>query len=156
YQELLRDTAEWLEPQVGHRWLDLGCGCGQLSRVLWEKSAGKVEGIIGVDVADVNEKAYAKLRGELTPSPTPMCLRFVPRDFSKGFTDWPAEQFDGVVSGLALQYAEAYAEGTGWTDSAYDTVLAEVYRLVKPGGVFVFSVNVPDPAWSKIAVHALA
>jgi SAM-dependent methyltransferase len=157
YQELLRDTAEWLEPVIGQRWLDLGCGSGQLSRVLWQKSQGKVEAIVGVDVAEINARAYATLRHMLDPTPTPMCLRFLARDFSHGFADWPAAQFDGVVSGLSLQYAEAYAENAGgWNESAYDRVLAEVYRLLKPGGVLVFSVNVPDPAWSKVAWHSLS
>ena len=27
-----------------------------------------------------------------------MCLRFVAADFTRGFTDWPDAQFDGVVS----------------------------------------------------------
>jgi len=157
YQELLRDTADWLEPTIGQRWLDLGCGSGQLSRVLWEKSAGKVESVIGVDVAEINEKAYANLRARLEPKATPMCLRFVARDFTQGFTDWPGEQFDGIVSGLSLQYAESYCEDRGcWDETAYDRVLAEVSRLLKPGGTFVFSVNVPDPAWSKVAWQSLA
>ena len=157
YQELLRDTTAWLTPTTGQRWLDLGCGSGQLSRVLWEQSRGKVESIIGVDVADVNEQAYARLRSLLKPTPTPMCLRFLPRDFSQGFADWPSGHLDGVVSGLALQYAESFAdEAGGWNDSAYDRVLAEVYRLLKPGGAFVFSVNVPKPMWSKVAWHSLA
>jgi SAM-dependent methyltransferase len=157
YQELLRDTSEWLEPCIAQRWLDLGCGSGQLARVLWEKSQGKVEAIVGVDVADVNEQAFAQLRSILRPTPTPMCLRFLARDLSQGFADWPGEQFDGVVSGLALQYAESLEEGAGgWTEAAYDRVLAEVYRLLKPGGTFVFSVNVPEPAWSKVAWHSLA
>jgi ubiquinone/menaquinone biosynthesis C-methylase UbiE len=155
YQELLRDTAAWLEPTIGQRWLDLGCGSGQLSRVLWQKSAGKLEAIVGVDVAVINAKAFADLRAVLQPAPTPACLRFVERDFAKGFPDWPAEQFDGVVSGLALQYAESSADDC-WTESAYDGVLQEIHRLLKAGGTFVFSVNIPEPAWSKVAISALA
>jgi SAM-dependent methyltransferase len=123
--------------------------------VLWEKSNGAVEAIVGVDVAAINDEAYARLRTLVKPTPTPMCLRFVARDFAQGFADWPSEQFDGVVSGLALQYAESYSEETGWTADNYDRVLADVYRLMKPGGTFVFSVNVPNPAWSKVAWHSL-
>jgi SAM-dependent methyltransferase len=157
YQELLRDTAAWLEPAIGQRWLDLGCGSGPLSRVLWEKSQGKVEAIVGVDVAEINARRYAILRATLQPRPTPMCVRFVARDFSGGFADWPGEQFDGVVSGLALQYAESSSDdGAAWTESAYDRVLADVHRLLKRGGVFVFSVNVPNPAWSKLALRSVA
>jgi SAM-dependent methyltransferase len=152
YQELLRDTADWLEPAIGQRWLDLGCGGGQLSRVIWEKSAGKVESVLGVDVAEINEKAYANLRARVEPKATPMCLRFLARNFSQGFADWPSEQFDGIVSGLSLQYAESFREDRGtWDDRAYDRVLAEMSRLLKPGGTFVFSVNVPEPAWGKVA-----
>lgn len=157
YQELLRDTADWLTPTIGQRWLDLGCGSGQLSRVLWEKSAGKIEAVVGVDVAAVNELAYAKLRASLEPRPTAACLRFVTCDFVRGLADWPSGQFDGAVSGLSLQYAESFDEQTGaWTDTGYDAVLANVARLLKPGGEFVFSVNVPDPTWSKVAWHSLA
>lgn len=153
YQELLGDTASWLEPTTSQRWLDLGCGAGQLSRILWEKSRGKVAAIIGVDVAGINEEAYAKLRAELRPMPTPMCVRFVARDFCQGFADWSGEQFDGIVAGLALPYAESHEDGS-WNESAYDGVLAEVYRLLKAGGAFVFSVHVPNPAWSKVALHS--
>jgi SAM-dependent methyltransferase len=157
YQELLRDTADWLEPQIGQRWLDLGCGAGTLSRILWEKSQGRAEAIIGVDVARSHAKAYADLRAILRPMPTPMCLRFLARDFTQGFADWPSEQLDGVVSGLSLSYAESYSEDDhSWNEEAYDRVLAEVYRLLKPGGGLVFSVNVPNPVWSKIAWHGLA
>jgi SAM-dependent methyltransferase len=157
YQELLHDTAKWLGPKVGERWLDLGCGSGQLSRVLWEKSNGRIESVIGVDAAEINEQAYARLRASLMPTATRMCVRFIARDFTQGFPDWPSEQFHGVVSGLSLQYAESYSEGENcWTEEAYDRVIAEVYRLLKPGGVFVFSVNVPNPAWSKVTISSLA
>jgi SAM-dependent methyltransferase len=154
YQELLRDTADWLRPTIGQRWLDLGCGSGQLSRMLWEKSGGKVETIVGVDVAAINAQAYANLRAVLSPMPTPACLRFVARDFALGFADWPSEQFHGAVSGLSLQYAESEVDGD-WNQAAYDRVLAEVYRLLKFGADFVFSVNVPGPAWSKVALSSL-
>ena len=97
YQDLLRDTADWLEPAIGQRWLDLGCGSGQLSRAIWEKSAGQVEAVIGVDVADVNEKAYAKLRAEVEPMATPMCLRFLPRDFTQGFAEFFGYFFGQVL-----------------------------------------------------------
>jgi SAM-dependent methyltransferase len=156
YQQLLRDTVEWLNPGPGERWLDLGCGNGQLSRALWVKSGGRVEAIIGVDVEEASEKAFAALRATLNPTPTPMCLRFVARDFAKGFADWPGDQFAGIVSALALPYAESSDVNGVWTETAYDRVLTEVHRLLRPGGAFVFSVNVPEPSWSRIAWHSVS
>jgi hypothetical protein len=35
-------------------------------------------------------------------------------------------------------------------------VLSEAHRLLRPGGNFVFSVNVPEPAWSRVALDALS
>src|SRR5262249_45356903 len=42
YQQLLSDTSAWLDPRPGERWLDLGCGSGQLTRALWRQSGGAV------------------------------------------------------------------------------------------------------------------
>lgn len=155
YQDLLGDTKAWLDPKPDQRWLDLGCGGGQLTRALWELSRGSVRQIVGVDCAAVNAVAYEKLKRSLSPPPTADQIDFHTADFSLGFPDWPGSRFDGVVSGLALPYAESYAEETGWTQTAYDRILAEVFRLLKPQGTFVFSVNVPEPAWGRVAWQSL-
>jgi SAM-dependent methyltransferase len=158
YQELLRDTSAFVAPAPGQRWLDLGCGNGQLTRILWSKSDGMLEELVGVDIAPANERAYAKIRATVQPKPaSPDVIRFVPADFSKGLRVWRDGWFDGIVSGLALQYAESFDEYENrWTSEAYVRILAEAQRLLRPGGAFVFSVNVPEPAWSKIAWVALA
>jgi SAM-dependent methyltransferase len=156
YQELLHDTKTWLDPKPGERWLDLGCGGGQLTRALWDLSRGELREIVGVDCAAANAVVYDKLRLTLHPPARPEQIRFHAADFSHGFPDWPGQQFHGVVSGLALHYAEAFCEETScWTQAAYDRILGEVFRLLKPGGRFVFSVNVPEPAWGRVAWRSL-
>jgi SAM-dependent methyltransferase len=156
YQRLLADTAEWLDPRAGERWLDLGCGCGQLTKALWEKSRGALAEVAALDCAAPNGRVIDRLRGQVQP-PADERLHFVHADFSSGLAGWANERFDGVVSGLAIQYAESYSEETGgWTTDAYEHLLREVFRVLKSGGRFVFSVNVPEPAWGKVGVRSLA
>jgi ubiquinone/menaquinone biosynthesis C-methylase UbiE len=152
YRQLLADTVAWLEPQAGQCWLDLGCGGGQLSRALWEKSGGTLDKVIALDCAAANEKAIARLRRSMNPPAGEEHFRFLRADFSHGLNDCPDETYDGAVSGLAIQYAESYdAHRQRWTSAAYDHLLEEVCRVLKPGGTFVFSVNVPEPSWGRVA-----
>ncbi len=57
---------------------------------------------------------------------------------------------------MAIQYAESYSQETGaWTCAAYDRVLSDVFRVLRPGGRFVFSANVPEPSWRRVAWQSL-
>ena len=155
YQQLLSDTIDWANPEAGEHWLDLGCGGGPISRALWERTNGTVGSVIGLDCAAVNDTAYERLRAELQVN-EPDRLHFVHHDFSSGLGIFPDARFDHVVSGLSISYAESYDEGTGrWTTAAYDRLPAEVRRVLRPGGRFVFSVNVPEPSWSRIAMRSM-
>src|SRR5262249_38534572 len=130
YRRLLADTCAWLDPQPGERWLDLGCGGGQLTQALWRKSGGRVAEVVGMDCAAVNERAFDELRARIEPHPGPGQIRFTLGDLSQGLTQWRDGSIDGVVSGLAIQYAEYYSqEHQCWTTDAYDHLLAEVYRV---------------------------
>ena len=155
YQQLLADTTEWMNPAPGGHWLDLGCGSGRLCRALWTKSGGQLAELVGLDVAAFNAKSFAKLRESLTPPPGDK-LRFEAVDFSAGLP-WDGENlFDGAVSGLAIQYAESYSEAEQrWTTDAYDQLLRDVHRVLKPGARFVFSMNVPEPSWGRVGWNAM-
>jgi ubiquinone/menaquinone biosynthesis C-methylase UbiE len=152
YRRLLADTIAWLEPKSGQRWLDLGCGGGQLSRGLWEKSRGTLKEVVALDCAAANEKAIRQLRRSMTPKANAGQFRFLHADFSHGLAQCRPNSFDGAASGLAIQYAESFCERTGsWTTDAYDRLLADVCRVLRPGGAFVFSVNVPEPSFGWVA-----
>jgi ubiquinone/menaquinone biosynthesis C-methylase UbiE len=156
YRQLLRDTAAWLEPHAGQRWIDLGCGSGQLTRALWDRSGGTLAEVVALDCAAANERSIEKVRADCTPAPRPDQVRFVHADFSAGLAAFPDAHFDGAVSGLAIQYAESWSAERGcWTSEAYDRLLADVCRVLRPGGTFVFSVNVPEPAWARVALWGL-
>ena len=156
YKRLLGDTIAWCDPRPGQRWLDLGCGCGQLTTALWLKSQGRLRQVVGLDVAAVNAVAFERLRDVVQPPATAEQIAFHQADFSSGLGSFADSQFDGAVSGLAIQYAESFdGDAGGWTKDAYDHLLREVRRVLRPGGWFVFSVNVPDPAWGRVALAAL-
>lgn len=156
YRRLLADTLDWCGPGADERWVDIGCGSGPLSRALWERTNGTLGEVLGLDCAAVNEQAYDRLRAELAPPPGDR-LRFLCHNFSDGLDVLPDEAFDHAVSGLSITYAESYSEAEDrWTADAYDRILAEVWRVIRPGGRFVFSVNVPEPKWWKVGLLSLA
>lgn len=156
YQRLLSDTIGWADPGPQERWLDLGCGAGMISRAIWERTSATVGSVVGVDCAAVNEQAYRQLRASLSPAPADR-LQFIHHDFSNGLGVFPDAVFDHAVSGLSISYAEYYDEAAAcWTGKAYDRLLAEVRRVIRPGGRFVFSVNVPEPSWVRVALASLA
>jgi len=146
YQELLRHTAEHLNPAAGERWLDLGCGRGELTAVLWQKSQGQVAQIVATDCNAVNAEALGRLKRHLKPAPRSEQIQFDTVNFSDGLPQFDDASFDGIVSGLAISYAESRDPVTHqYTDLAYNRLLAEMFRVLKPGGCLVFSVNVPQP-----------
>lgn len=155
YRRLLADTIEWAAPGSGERWLDLGCGGGALTRAIWEQTNGTVARVVGADCAAANEDAYARLRDSLAPAQGDR-IQFVCHDFSAGLGAFADAAFDHAVSGLSISYAESFDPGAGcWTAAAYDRLLGEVFRVLRPGGRFVFSVNVPNPSWGRVARSSL-
>jgi SAM-dependent methyltransferase len=151
YQELTRDTFAHVDPRPGERWIDLGCGCGQLAATLWKRSDGEVAEVLALDCAAANAEAIDKLRSKLLPPPAPEQFHFRVADFSAGLGFLDSASYDGVISGLAISYAESRDPVTGaYTDRAYNALLADVFRVLKPGGRFVFSVNVPEPRFWRI------
>lgn len=156
YLDLLRATGDRLDVQDGETWIDLGCGGGQLTALLWHRAAGKIGRIHSLDCAPANRDAIGKLAERLAPGSGEDRIRFEIHDLSRGLPQFSSTSVDGVVSGLAVSYAESIDPKTGrYTDSAYNHVLADVHRVLRPGGRFVFSVNVPHPQFWRILIESL-
>lgn len=104
----------------GKRVLDLGCGFGWHCRYARQEGARSVVGV------DVSEKMLARAR-ETTNDPDIIYRQEAIED-----VDFPAEEFDVVISSLALHYVERF-----------DLVCQKVYRYLVTGGAFVLSVEHP-------------
>jgi ubiquinone/menaquinone biosynthesis C-methylase UbiE len=150
YKRLVADTMGWAAPKPGERWIDLGCGSGALSAALWQASAGGLAQLLCLDCAAINADPIGKLSQKFAPGRAEV-FRFIRGDFSTGLADLPDASLDGAISGLAISYAQSRDPVTGqYTDAAFRHLLADVRRVLKPAGRFVFSINVPDPNFWRI------
>ena len=102
---------------VGHRVLDLACGSGRYGLLLQERGASLV---VGSDLS----------AGMLARAPLAHRVR---ADMCR--LPFAAASFDLIVSGLAVGHA-----------SSLDVWMAEVARVLAPGGVLVYSDFHPDAA----------
>ena len=107
--ELAGAVVEWLEARPGERILDLGCGDGQLTARI---AAAGVD-IRGAD-ASAAMVAAARERG-ITADESP--AESLP---------YPDASFDAVFSNAVLHWVRGQ-----------DEMMAEVHRVLKPGGRFV-------------------
>lgn len=100
---------EWLAPQAGENILDLGCGDGQLT----ERIAASGASVTGID-ASPKMVAAARARGISAGEGSAESLPFANR------------AFDAVFSNAVLHWVRDQ-----------DRMMAEVHRVLRPGGRFV-------------------
>ena len=106
---LASGVVEWLNAQMGEFILDLGCGDGQLTQRLAATGAH----VLGVDASPEMVSA-ARERGIETEHANAESLPF------------HDETFDAVFSNAVLHWVRNH-----------DAMLAQVHRVLKPGGRFV-------------------
>ncbi len=109
-----------LPPLAGLNVLDLGCGFGDFARYVRTQGAAAAVGL------DISQNMLAEAR-RLTGDPAIRYQLGQIETFQAG-----AGEFDLVVSSLALHYV-----------ADYPAAVRAVWRTLKPGGYFVFSVEHP-------------
>ena len=104
----------------GKRVLDLGCGFGEHCKRFVECGAEKVVGI------DISEKMLEVAKAE-NADPKITYINMPMEEIAQ-----LQEQFDVVISSLAFHYVEDF-----------DGVISSIYKMLKDGGMFVFSQENP-------------
>lgn len=104
---------DWLRPNLGWRWLDVGCGNGAFTEMLVERCAP--ESVQGIDPSEA-QLAYARTR------PASRVARFQKGDAMA--LPFPDGSFDAAVMPLVIFFVPDPATG-----------VAEMARVVCPGGV---------------------
>ncbi|WP_168118978.1 class I SAM-dependent methyltransferase [Paenibacillus sp. HB172176] len=122
----LEGAGEWhafkaLLPELqDKRVLDLGCGYGWHCRYALEQGAGSVVGV------DISERMLQQARS-MTDDPRVKYIQHAIEDL-----ELHSESFDVAISSLAFHYIASFGD-----------ICRKVFKLLKPGGEFVFSVEHP-------------
>jgi trans-aconitate 2-methyltransferase len=126
------DLLDLCAPVPGGRAVDLGCGTGELTRLMHDR-LGAAE-TLGVDSS---ETMLAEARANAGDG-----LRFEQRDIAT-FSD--ADGFDLVFSNAALQ----------WVDN-HEALSPRIAALVRPGGQLAFQVPANHDHVSHLLAHEIA
>lgn len=130
YRRLANTIEEFIEPNEGDIWLDVGCGPAKMSELIWNKSEKRVEKIVAMDIVlSPAQKRLATLKPSL-----PVQLMKVDISVPLPFKD---NSFDGIVANLVLSYVAKFNGSQG--KDAFVAVLKEMFRVLKPGGHLVWS-----------------
>ena len=131
YQDLKAKTQQLIDPREGDVWLDAGCGQLAMAELIWRKSGGKVKGIWAADIFLAG--AMTKL-GQFNDGPP---IKLIYADLQQPLA-FPDNFFDGIIGNHVLTFLLEFEGRRG--SEALEGVLQEMFRLLKPGGHFVWSI----------------
>ena len=107
-----KEFLDWIAPNEGQRWLDVGCGNGAFTQLVAEQN--KPLALVGIDPSEA-QLAYARQH------PLLQCVDFVNADAMA--LPFPDEAFDLAVMPLVIFFVPEPVQG-----------VAEMARVVAPGG----------------------
>ena len=124
---------DWLAPQLGWRWLDVGCGNGAFTETLVERCAPA--SVAGIDPSE-EQLAYARTR------PAARVAQFRQGDAMS--LPFPDATFDAAVMPLVIFFVPDPARG-----------VAEMARVVRPGGaVTAYAWDMPGGGFPYAALQS--
>ena len=146
YYDLARSIEELIKPRARDIWLDAGCGPAKMSQLIWKKSKGKMKKIIGIDTVLKPSKETMAKTGDDIPFELKYANLGETLPFSSNF-------FNGVVANLCLSYVIDFEGEKG--EKAFEAVLREIYRILKPGGHLVWSTPKHNVHFQWNFVHSI-
>ena len=117
---------EWCEPIAQRAVLDLGCGEGYFARNLAKRGAKRIEGM------DLSSEMIA--RAQEQEAEAPLGIQYSIGDAPQ-LGRFESESFDLVVAVFLFNYLNRKATAAA---------MAEIFRVLRPGGSFVFAVPHPS------------
>ena len=151
FRNMMKVFGDMIDFKKDSKILDIGSGCGRIIKLILEDIGMKAKQIEAIDISSYSLK-YA--RKNLKKFQEKCSITFHQKDISLPdcFDDWSKNTFDLITAGFSVQYAQYWDKHKKqWTVQGYQNVLSSVFRILKPNGQFVFSVNTPNPDFSIIA-----
>lgn len=143
FQKELEAIGEFIEPKKGERWLDLGCGALPVSRLILDREPN-VDLWAG-DIILLTAKEKLKKMGNPP-------VKLVRLDLTKALL-FEGNFFDGIVASKVLPYIPE-SQGKEGKEGLRE-IFREVFRILKPGGVLVWSGSIKDVSRLKGTLLAL-
>jgi 1-acyl-sn-glycerol-3-phosphate acyltransferase len=131
YKNLLKDFSDNLPEIINGNWLDLGSGSGAITQLLIKKTKDQFN--TKITATDIEPKMLDYLSGCFKKNGN---INIKQLDLALSF-DFPDNHFDGVTANLVLPYLIHHEGEIGI--KGFVKLLKEVYRVLKPGGQFIWS-----------------
>lgn len=141
YKKMLADIAAIVSKRDFARWLDAGCGPGTMINLIINNQHN-YDKIVGIDFDGVMlDQATQRLKNNSK-------VFIQSSDLSKRL-NFKDGEFDAILANLVLSYVIIFDNRyTG--SSALNEVLKEMYRLLSPGGLFVWTTPNEKVNFSKV------
>lgn len=131
YGEMMKEFSDNLPKTIKGNWLDLGSGSGAIVEILRKKIDSSHE--YEITATDMEERMINYLSNRFNDDKN---IKIKGLDLAKSF-NLPRNNFDGVTASLVLPYLIHHEGEIGM--KGFVKVLSNIYELLKPGGVFVWS-----------------
>ncbi|MCE7733762.1 MAG: class I SAM-dependent methyltransferase, partial [Candidatus Heimdallarchaeota archaeon] len=126
-QLIIPNLLDLLSPKEDEKILDVGCGEGTVSRILARKGCE----LTGIDISQ-NMLNY----GILKEKEEKLGISYYNYDATEIGSKLKGNRFDKIFSNMAIMDMDLYKK-----------IFSNIFLLLKPGGVFVFSITHPCFGW---------